>query len=85
MAKLLTKTLEKTLPKFYATEGIPTEEKTVKVKFFSIVSNWRWYAVEGEPTEDGDFEFFGLVSGHEKEWVGLLPTERTRKPESHER
>lgn len=39
----------------------------VIVKFFTPDSSWTWYVLEGEKTEDGDWEFFGLVDGHEKE------------------
>jgi len=39
----------------------------IVAKFFSPYSNWTWFATEGERTEDGDFEFFGLVKGFESE------------------
>lgn len=64
---MLTKDIKAKLPKLYATEKIPTEEKRVIVKFFTPWTNWTWFAVEGQE-EDGDFTFFGLVHGHEKEW-----------------
>lgn len=66
--KLITKEIEKKLPKIYETDGIPVEEKTVIVKFFCPWSSWTWYAVEGNKLENGDWEFFGLVEGFEKEW-----------------
>jgi len=62
---LLTKELEKKLPPLYANENV--KDPLVIVKFFSPYSNWTWYATEGERTEDGDFRFFGLVDGFEKE------------------
>jgi len=62
--KLLTKDLRGKLPKLYATENTPVEEKTAVVKFFTPDSSWTWYAVEF----DGDDQFFGWVHGHEKEW-----------------
>lgn len=65
--KLLTKELRTKLPKLYATENTPLEEKMAVVKFFTPDSSWTWYAVEGQE-EDGDFTFFGLVHGFEKEW-----------------
>lgn len=65
--KLLTKELRAKLPKLYATEGTPLEEKTAVAKFFTPDSSWTWYAVEGQD-EDDDFSFFGWVHGHEKEW-----------------
>jgi hypothetical protein len=61
--KLLTKAIEAKIPKLYATDGVPVEDKTVAVKFFTPWANWTWYAFEGERTEDGDFLFFGLVTG----------------------
>lgn len=59
--KLLTKAIEKRLPKPYSTE----EEKDpfAQVKFFTPDSNWTWYATEF----DGDDTFFGLVDGFEME------------------
>jgi len=62
--KLLTKELSAKLPKLNETEGIPLEEKTVVVKFFTPDGSWTWYAVEF----DGEDLFFGLVDGFEKEW-----------------
>lgn len=78
--KLMTKAIEKALPKLYATDGQDT--KKVAVKFFLTGSAWTWYVVEGEQGEyevnpmvdDGptymDWKFFGLVvNGYgEQEW-----------------
>jgi len=63
--KLLTKAIEKKLPKLYSQEN----EKNPKiiVKFFHPMSSYTWYAYEGERQENGDWLFFGLVDGHEKE------------------
>lgn len=66
--KLLTKEIEKTLPKLYETEGIAPDQKMVRVKFFTPWSWWTWYAVEGERQEDGDMLFYGFVCGFEGEW-----------------
>jgi len=72
--KLLTKAIIKKLPELYTTEKIPDTEKTVPLKLFAPWSNWTWYAVEGRPEVDedgkptGDWLFFGLVEGHEREW-----------------
>jgi len=47
-----------------------TDEQNISpiiVKFFCPWNNWTWYAVEGALNEDGDWEFFGLIEGHEKE------------------
>jgi hypothetical protein len=62
--KLLTEDLRKQLPKLYATENTPTDEKIAVVKFFCPYSGLRWYAVEF----DGTDTFFGLVEGWETEW-----------------
>ena len=56
--KLMTKAILKALPPLYATDGIPADKKKVIVKFFSIASNHRFYAVEF----DGTDQFFGYVS-----------------------
>jgi len=65
---LMTKEDAKMLPPLYSTENIPMARKKVHIKFFSIFSNWTWYVVEGQQREDGDFLFFGLVDGLEREW-----------------
>jgi len=65
---LLTKAIKAKLPKLYATEKVPEEDKRFIVKFFTPWTSWTWYAVEGQQQEDGDWLFYGLVHGHEKEW-----------------
>lgn len=62
--KLLTKEIEKKLPKLYATEETPAEDKLMIVKFFTPDSNWTWYGAEF----DGEDTFFGFVDGMEGEW-----------------
>jgi hypothetical protein len=66
--KLLTKAIEAKLAKhpLYSTEK--SDIKEVLVKFFTPDSSWTWYVTEGNKTGEGDWEFFGLVDGHEKEW-----------------
>lgn len=54
--KLLTKAIEKQLPKLYATEKVPVHKKVCIVKYF--YGDWTWYAVEYSPEEE---LFFGLV------------------------
>jgi hypothetical protein len=66
--ELLTKEIERRIPALYSTEEIKTQDKTIVCKFFAIGSNWTWYVVEGERQEDGDYLFFGIVNGIEKEW-----------------
>ena len=67
--KLMTKQIEKALLKspLYSTDETPLEEKNVVCKFFHPLRGWRWYVFEGNKTEDGDWEFFGMVHGLEKE------------------
>lgn len=66
--KLMTKAIERAIPALYSTENTPTAEKKAAVKFFTPDAQWTWYAVEGEQQENGDWRFFGLVDGMEKEW-----------------
>lgn len=66
--KLMTKEIERKMPKFESTSGVPIQEKQVITYYFTPWSNWRWYVVEGERQENGDLMFFGLVHGFEKEW-----------------
>lgn len=63
--KLLTEEIEKRLPKLHSQEN--EENPKIIVKFFHPLSDWTWYAYEGERQENGDMLFFGLVDGHEKE------------------
>ncbi len=66
---LLTKAIKENLPPLYSTEKVLLEEKRIIVKFFCPWGSWTWYVVEGQPEgQDGDYRFFGLVDGHEKEW-----------------
>lgn len=53
------------LPKLYSQEG--NRDPIVHLKYFTPDSSWTWYATEGEEDE-GDFRFFGLVLGFEREW-----------------
>lgn len=70
--KLLTKSIQKKLPKIGDGDG------TAYVKFFTPDSNWTWYATEF----DGDDLFFGLVDGFEKEigYFSLSELESVRGP-----
>lgn len=54
--KLLTAAIKKALPKLYATDGVPSEDKIVIVKFFGG-GRGTWYGVEF----DGEDTFFGFV------------------------
>jgi len=69
--KLLTEKIKKALPALGSTVyGGPLERFTCK--FFDPCGSWTWYVLEGEETEDGDWRFYGLVDGYEKEWGYFL-------------
>jgi hypothetical protein len=57
--KLLTAEIKKSMPKMGSTEIVPTAEKVAVCKFFDPCGRYTYYVVEGAPTEDGDYEFFG--------------------------
>lgn len=63
--KLITKEIEKKIPKLYSQEKVSNPK--IIVKFFHPLSDWTWYTIEGDKQKDGDFLFFGLVDGFEKE------------------
>jgi len=64
--KLITKAIEAKMPPLYSTDG--NDSAPIIVKFFTPDSNWTWYVTEGQPApEEGDWLFFGLVDGFEKE------------------
>lgn len=62
--KMLTKEITDKLPPLLTNV---TDESPIIVKFFTPWSYWTWYAAVGEQIEGGDWEFFGMVHGHEKE------------------
>jgi hypothetical protein len=72
--QMITKEIESKLLKspLYSTEKV--NPVPVIVKFFTPWSYWTWYAVEGNKV-NGDWEFFGLVEGHEKELGNFLLSE----------
>ena len=65
--KLLTAEIVKQLEKNPLYSGDDKNIVPVIVKFFTPWSSWTWYATEAERQEDGDWLFFGLVDGLEKE------------------
>ena len=79
--KLLTKEIEKNLPSMYETEGIPIEDKIVRVKFFTPWGNTTWYVVEYDSNTK---EFFGYVQTNplDSEWgyFSLIELENLRGP-----
>ena len=66
--KLLTEQIKSKLPALGETENISCDDKEFVVKFFNPMGDWEWLVAEGEEQEDGDWMFFGLVSGFETEW-----------------
>ena len=69
--KLLTKEIRKQLPPIGSQDG-KDKDAIAYVKFFTPMSNWTWYVLEGEPVIDKgketDYLFFGLVYGFEREY-----------------
>jgi len=65
--KLMTASIGKTIPPLYSQDGKDPKDVKIRVKFFSIKSNYRWYITEGNKLPDGDWEFFGLVRGQDTE------------------
>lgn len=43
------------------------KDPTVNAVFYFPLSEWIWFATEGQPVND-DFLFFGYVIGLEREW-----------------
>jgi hypothetical protein len=69
--KLLPKEIREQLPPLYSQDG-KGGKAIAHVKFFTPSSSWTWFATEGQPVLDDsgseiDFQFFGLVDGHDKE------------------
>ncbi len=67
--QLLTKSLEKKLPRLYSQEK--NRDPFVHAKFFTPSSSWTWFVTEGQKQgEDYLFFgfFFGYVIGLEEEW-----------------
>lgn len=65
--KLLTEEIKARLPKLGSQSEKDADTVPIVVKFFSPYNGWTWYATEGELQEDGDWMFFGMVHGFEKE------------------
>lgn len=78
--KLITKEIERRLPALYSQEEV--DNPRIIMKFFTPWSNWTWYIIEGDKQEDGDWLFFAMVHGIEKElgYVNLEELEGLRGP-----
>lgn len=74
--KLMTKEIEKKLPKLYSQENV--SDPVVHVKFFCPWNHWTWYAYEF----DGEDIFFGFVKGDFDEFgtFSLSEMESVRGP-----
>ena len=75
---LMTKELEKIIPKMYSDEDTKLEDKIVYAKFFTPDSNWTWFILEF----DGEDTLFAMVHGLEKELgnVSLSELKSVRGP-----
>jgi hypothetical protein len=62
---LLSDHLRNRLPPLLFQEAI--DEPIVYARYFLPGTVWDWYVLEGEP-EDGDYLFFGFVTGIESEF-----------------
>ena len=82
--KLITKEIESKLMKspLYSGEETPIEERKIIVKFFNPCGAGRWYVLEAEKQEDGDWLFYGYVDLLEKEfgYFTLSQLEEVRLP-----
>ena len=63
--ELLPDTLKSRLPPLLSQEA--ADEPVVYAKYFLPGTGWAWYVTEGED-EEGDFLFFGFVTGLEAEF-----------------
>lgn len=77
--KLITKGIEEKLPRLYSQEKVKNPK--IVVKFFTPRSNWSWYVIEGEEV-NGNWQFFGMVHGLEKElgYFNLKELESLKSP-----
>jgi hypothetical protein len=70
--KLLTEKIKKNIPALGESEAGDDVRGRFVCKFFDPCGSWTWYVLEGEETEVGDWRFYGLVDGYEKEWGYFL-------------
>ena len=76
--KLLTEEIIKKMPELYSQEYV--DDPKIIVKYFHPLSIFTWYIYEGGKQKNGDWLFFGLVDGQEKElgYVYLSQLEEIR-------
>ena len=65
----MTAELAKRIEKYplYFQDGKGSSAK-ILCKFFTPMANFTWYVLEGNKLPDGDYEFFGIVDGYEREY-----------------
>lgn len=75
--KLLTAAIIAKLRKspLYSHEKDAPKSVEIIVKFFTPDSNWTWFVTEAEELPGGDWRFFGMVHGFEKELGYFLLSE----------
>lgn len=78
--KLLTKALEKKLPKLYETEETPSEEKMCMVKLFNPVGAGTWYIIEYDAEEKLAYGLVEMGSYPELGYFSLDELEKVRLP-----
>ena len=62
--KLLTEEIKTAL----RNKGTDSDSPQFICKFFDPCGSWTWFVASGEEVEGGDWLFYGLVDGFEKEW-----------------
>ena len=60
--ELLPRELLEQIPALYSTEGISTDEKIIRVKYF--LAGFTWLAIECEVQADNNVLFYGYVINH---------------------
>lgn len=74
--QLLTEAIKKKIPALYSRESTHNESlPCFTCKFFDPCGSWTWYVLEGEELENGDWRFYGLVTGFESEWGYFMLSE----------
>jgi hypothetical protein len=75
--KLMTKELEKQIPKIDPENGSKLAGRRVYAKYFHAFSHWTWYALEYDPDQK---LFFGFVQGDFPEYgyFGLQELEKVK-------
>lgn len=78
--KMMTKEIERRMPKLYSQDGKNKDDIKIIVKFFCPWNQWTWYATEGDFSEEDNWLFFGYVVGLEKElgYFSLQEMERIK-------